>query len=112
MTTAIAQREAFGRTLVELADADDRVLVLDGDLANSTKADIFAEAHPERFLAMGIAEQNMAGVAAGLATLGFVPWISTFAAFAVKRDLDQVRVVIAQPSLNVKIAGAYSLSTP
>ncbi len=104
----IAQREVFGRTLVELADADERVLVLDGDLANSTKADIFAEARPERFLAMGIAEQNMAGVAAGLATLGFVPWISTFAAFAVKRDLDQVRVVIAQPSLNVKIAGAYS----
>jgi transketolase len=57
---------------------------------------------------MGIAEQNMAGVAAGLATLGFVPWVSTFAAFAVKRDLDQVRVVIAQPGLNVKICGAYS----
>ena len=108
MIGGVAQREAFGRTLVELADADDRVVVLDGDLANSTKADIFAEAHTERFLAMGIAEQNMAGVAAGLATLGFVPWISTFAAFAVKRDLDQVRVVIAQPSLNVKIAGAYS----
>ena len=64
----VAQREAFGRTLVELADADDRAVVLDGDLANSTKADIFAEAHTERFLAMGIAEQNMAGVAAGLAT--------------------------------------------
>ena len=108
MIGGVAQREAFGRTLVELADADDRVVVLDGDLANSTKADIFAEAYPDRFLAMGIAEQNMAGVAAGLATLGYVPWISTFAAFAVKRDLDQVRVVIAQPSLNVKIAGAYS----
>ncbi|MDE3094655.1 MAG: transketolase family protein [Chloroflexota bacterium] len=104
----IAQRDVFGRTLVELADADPRLLVLDGDLANSTKADVFAEAYPDRFLAMGIAEQNMAGVAAGLATLGFVPWISTFAAFAVKRDLDQVRVVIAQPSLNVKITGAYS----
>jgi len=105
---SVAQRETFGRTLVELAEQDERVLVLDGDLANSTRADIFAEAYPERFLAMGIAEQNMAGVAAGLATLGFVPWLSTFAAFAAKRDLDQVRVVIAQPSLNVKICGAYS----
>ena len=103
-----SQREVFGRTLVELAAEDERVVVLDGDLANSTRADIFADAYPDRFLAMGIAEQNMAGVAAGLATLGFVPWISTFAAFAVKRDLDQVRVVIAQPSLNVKICGAYS----
>ncbi|MDP9238777.1 MAG: transketolase family protein [Chloroflexota bacterium] len=108
MTAGLAQREIFGRTLVALANDDPRVLVLDGDLANSTRADIFAEAHPDRFLAMGIAEQNMAGVAAGLATLGFVPWISTFAAFAVKRDLDQVRVVIAQPALNVKIAGGYS----
>src|SRR5437867_1790080 len=102
----LAQREVFGRTLVEIGDRDARLLVLDGDLANSTRADIFAETYPDRFLAMGIAEQNMAGVAAGLATLGFVPWISTFAAFAVKRDLDQVRVVIAQPSLNGKIAGA------
>jgi transketolase len=106
--SAVSQREAFGRTLVELANQDERVLVLDGDLANSTRADIFADAYPDRFLAMGIAEQNMAGVAAGLATLGFVPWISTFAAFAAKRDLDQVRMVIAQPSLNVKICGAYS----
>jgi len=57
---------------------------------------------------MGIAEQNMAGTAAGLSTLGFIPWISTFAVFAAKRDLDQVRVVIAQPALNVKIQGAYS----
>ena len=106
--TSPSQREVFGRTLVELAAEDERVVVLDGDLANSTRADIFADAYPDRFLAMGIAEQNMAGVAAGLATLGFVPWVSTFAAFAVKRDLDQVRVVIAQPGLNVKICGAYS----
>src|SRR5205823_10637290 len=108
MTAELAQRDVFGRTLIALADEDPRVLVLDGDLANSTKADMFADAHPDRFLAMGIAEQNMAGVAAGLATLGFVPWISTFAAFSVTRDLDQIRVVIAQPALNVKIAGGYS----
>jgi transketolase len=101
-------REAFGDTLVELGGLYPDLLVLDGDLANSTLADRFAQAYPDRFLAMGIAEQNMAGTAAGLSTLGFIPWISTFAVFAAKRDLDQVRVVIAQPALNVKIQGAYS----
>jgi len=104
----VALRQVFGETLVELGGIYPDLLVLDGDLANSTLADKFAQAYPERFLAMGIAEQNMAGTAAGLATLGFIPWISTFAAFAAKRDLDQVRVVIAQPSLNVKIQGGYS----
>jgi len=104
----VAQRQVFGETLVELGGVYPDLLVLDGDLANSTLSDRFAQAYPDRFLAMGIAEQNMAGVAAGLATLGFIPWLSTFAAFAAKRDLDQVRVVIAQPGLNVKIQGAYS----
>jgi transketolase len=103
-----AQREVFGQTLSELAEEFPNILVLDGDLANSTRADIFAEKHPDKFLQMGIAEQNMMGVAAGLATLGFIPFISTFAAFAVKRAADQVRVVVAQPHLNVKITGAYS----
>ena len=63
---------------------------------------------PDRFFEMGIAEQNLLGVAAGLATVGFVPWISTFAAFVAKRALDQIRVVIAQPHLNVKLCGSYS----
>ncbi|MBA2776468.1 MAG: transketolase family protein [Chloroflexia bacterium] len=101
-------REAWGEHLVALANKYPELVVLDGDLANSTKADIFAAAHPGRFLEMGIAEQNMLGVAAGLATTGYVPWISTFAAFVAKRALDQIRVVIAQPSLNVKMCGAYS----
>ena len=104
----VALRQVFGETLVELGSLYSDLLVLDGDLANSTLADQFAQAYPDRFLAMGIAEQNMAGTAAGLSTLGFIPWISTFAVFAAKRDLDQVRVVIAQPALNVKIQGAYS----
>lgn len=106
--TAVAMRDAWGAKLVELGDQDDRCLVLDGDLANSTKADMFAAAHPDRFFEMGIAEQNMLGVAAGLATVGYVPWISTFAAFLAKRALDQIRVVIAQPALNVKMCGSYS----
>lgn len=105
---SLGVREAWGEHLVTLANKYPELVVLDGDLANSTKADIFAAAHPDRFLEMGIAEQNMLGVAAGLATTGYVPWISTFAAFVAKRALDQIRVVIAQPSLNVKMCGAYS----
>lgn len=107
-STDIAMRDAWGKGLVDLAGTYSNLLVLDGDLANSTKADIFAKAYPERFFEMGIAEQNMLGVAAGLATTGYVPWISTFAAFLAKRALDQIRVVIAQPGLNVKMAGSYS----
>jgi transketolase len=104
----VAMREAWGNGLVELAADYPELLVLDGDLANSTRADIFAAAVPDRFFEMGIAEQNLVGVAAGLATLGFVPWISTFAAFIAKRALDQIRVVVAQPHLNVKLCGSYS----
>jgi len=103
-----AQRVAFGETLVELIDKNPNVVVLDGDLANSTKADYVASQRPENFFEMGIAEQNMMGVAAGMATAGLVPFISTFAAFAAKRDLDQVRIVVAQPGLHVIITGAYS----
>src|SRR5690348_377942 len=90
----VALREAWGNTLVELGSVYPELIVLDGDLANSTRADIFAAAYPSRFFEMGIAEQNLIGAAAGLATLGFVPWISTFAAFVAKRDLDQIRVVV------------------
>ena len=108
MTELIAQRDAFGETLLELARMDPRVVCLDGDLATSTRADIIAEAFPERYFQMGIAEQNMFGVAAGMATVGLIPFVSTFACFTAKRALDQIRIVIAQPSLNVKFIGAYS----
>lgn len=103
-----ALRDVWGETLCELIARDPRVLVLDGDLANSTKADLVAERFPARFLQMGIAEQNMAGVAAGLATVGFVPWISSFAVFLAERDLDQIRMTIAQTGLPVKFGAAYS----
>ncbi|MGI8478073.1 MAG: transketolase family protein [Thermomicrobiales bacterium] len=104
----VGLREAWGQGLAALADIHPDLVVLDGDLANSTRADIFAAAHPERFFEMGIAEQNMIGVAAGMATVGFTPWISTFTAFLASRDLDQIRVVVAQPHLNVKLCGSYS----
>ncbi|MFI5255069.1 MAG: transketolase family protein, partial [Candidatus Limnocylindrales bacterium] len=90
------------------ATADPRIVMLDGDLGSSTKGDIFEEAHPERYLQMGIAEQNMLGVAAGLATMGLIPFISTFVSFAVVRPLDQVRVLIAQTGLPVKITAGYA----
>ncbi len=104
----LAMREVWAATLVELAPLYPRMLVLDGDLANSTRAEVFEAAYPDRFLEMGIAEQNMMGVAAGLATLGFIPWLSSFAAFLTHRDLDQLRVVVAQPNLNVKLGAGYS----
>ena len=100
-------REVFGETVAELASADPRIVMLDGDLGSSTRADIFEKAHPDKYLQMGIAEQNMLGVAAGLATMGLIPFISTFVSFAVVRPLDQVRVLIAQTGLNVKITAGY-----
>ena len=101
-------RDAWAETLCELAPDHPDLLVLDGDLATSTRADRFADAHPDRFLQMGIAEQNMVGVAAGLATLGYVPWLSSFAVFFTHRAIDQVRMLVAQTHANVKIGGAYT----
>jgi transketolase len=101
-------RDAWADTLVDLAAENPDLVVLDGDLATSTRADRFAVAYPERFLQMGIAEQNMVGVAAGLSMLGFVPWLSSFAVFFTHRAVDQVRMVVAQAGANVKIGAGYS----
>jgi transketolase len=101
-------REAFGDELCRLTVTDPRIVVLDGDLANSTFAHRVAECRPSQFLEMGIAEQNMVGVAAGLATVGLRPWVSSFATFLSKRALDQVKVVVAQTNLPVVLVGAYS----
>jgi transketolase len=101
-------REIFGETVADIANHDPRVVMLDGDVGTSTRADIFEKAHPGRYLQMGIAEQNMLGVAAGLATMGLVPFISTFVSFAVVRPLDQIRVLIAQTGANVKITPGYA----
>jgi len=103
-----ALRDVFGDTLVELANTNPNVLVLDADLANSTKADKFAAAHPNQFLEMGIAEQNCVGVAAGLTQLGFIPWLSSFAVFFTHRAVDPIRMLVAQTHANVKLGAAYS----
>lgn len=101
-------RDVWADTLVALAKDDPRIVVLDGDLANSTKADKFAAAHPDRFFEMGIAEQNMVGVAVGMAALGFVPWLSSFTVFFTHRAVDPIRMLVAQTNANVKIGAAYS----
>jgi len=103
-----AMRDAWGDKLVELGDVDQRTVVLDGDLANSTKADKFAKAHPDRFFQMGIAEQNLIGAAAGLASIGYVPWTSSFTVFFTHRAIDPIRMLVAQSHANVKIVGSYS----
>jgi transketolase len=103
-----AMREVWGDKLVEFGNADPRTVVLDGDLANSTKADKFAKAHSDRFFQMGIAEQNLVGAAAGLAAVGFVPWTSSFTVFFTHRAIDPIRMLVAQSHANVKIVGSYS----
>lgn len=103
-----AMRDVWGEKLVELAQSDPRTVVFDGDLANSTKADKFAKAHPQRFFQMGIAEQNLIGAAAGMASIGYVPWTSSFAVFFTHRAIDPIRMLVAQSHANVKIVGSYS----
>jgi transketolase len=102
------QRDVWADTLMELAGTNPDVLVMDADLATSTKADRFAAAYPDRFLQMGIAEQVMVGAAAGLSFTGYVPWVSSFGIFFSTRALDQVRMSVAQTHANVKIGAAYT----
>jgi len=98
-------REAFNRTLIELAQERPEILLLDADNATPATEGLFAEAFPDRFLQMGAAEQNMVGVAAGLATMGFRPYVSSYACFQVYRAHDQVRVLVAQTGLPVRLIG-------
>jgi transketolase len=103
-----AMRDVWGDKLVDLGASDPRTVVLDGDLGNSTKADKFAKSYPERFFQMGIAEQNLVGAAAGLASVGYVSWTSSFAVFFTHRAIDPIRMLVAQSHANVKIVGSYS----
>jgi len=101
-------REAWGHALVEMGIEDPRLIVIDPDVANSSRADIFADALPERFFQVGIAEQNAVAVAAGMASMDFVPWLSSFSPFLSHRAIDVVRIMVAQSKTNVKLAGTYS----
>ena len=104
----IATRDSYGDALVALADAGhDEVMVFDADLSASTKTCKFQKAYPKRFFECGIAESNMMGVAAGMSTFGYVPFVSSFAMFASGRAWEQVRNSIGYPHLNVKIAATH-----
>jgi transketolase len=103
----ISLRNAFGQALVELGSINKEVVVFDSDVGESTQSSMFGKAYPDRFYQMGIAEANMVTAAAGMSTMGFMPWVSAFAVFLAKRALDQIRVSIAYPKVNVKLNGAY-----
>ncbi len=107
MSEKIATRAAFGEALVTLADQYPQLTVLDADLSGSTMTCGFAKAHPHRFFNLGIAESNMMGVAAGLATCGKKVFASSFAMFAAGRAFEQVRNSIAYPGLNVTVVGSH-----
>lgn len=106
--TKIATRDAYGRTLAELAATDEKLVVLDADLSKSTKTCDFAKVCPERFVNMGIAEQNMITTAAGLATVGKHVFCSSFAIFAAGRAYEQIRNAVAYPGLPVTIAATHA----
>ena len=103
----IATREGYGQALAELGAEFDNIVVLDADLAGSTKTGVFAKAFPNRFFNCGIAEANMMCVAAGLSTTGLVPFASSFAMFASGRAFEQIRNSIGYPHLNVKIGASH-----
>jgi len=108
MAPDASQREAYGQTLVELGKENRDIVVLDADLRPSTMTQIFAREFPERVFDCGIAEQDMVGIAAGLAASGKIPFASTFAVFVPGRCFDQIRMSIAQPQLNVKLVTTHS----
>lgn len=103
-----ATRQSYGEELANLGEKNNKVVVLDADLSAATKTSIFAKKFPDRFFDMGIAEQNMIGTAAGLATCGKIPFASTFAMFAAGRAYDQIRNSICYPKLNVKICATHA----
>lgn len=103
----IATRESYGNALKELGAVNDKIVVLDADLANATKTGTFQKAFPDRFYDCGIAEGNMIGVAAGLSTTGLIPFASSFAMFAAGRAYEQIRNSVGYPHLNVKIGATH-----
>ena len=108
MADKIATRESYGNALAELGAKNPDVIVLDADLAGATKTGVFKKAFPDRFFDCGIAESNMVTIAAGLATCGKIPFVSSFAMFAAGRAFEQVRNSVGYPHLNVKIGATHA----
>ena len=111
-TKKIATRDGFGEAIVEAGKANPNVLVLDIDIGKSCKTAAFHKALPDQYLNVGIAEQNGAGVAAGLATCGKIPFVVTYAAFGSMRICEMIRQEICYPNLNVKIACSPQTTAP
>ncbi|MBN1264980.1 MAG: transketolase family protein [Anaerolineales bacterium] len=107
MTEAVPTRDAYGEVLKNLGQENDHVVVFEADISKSTRTCHFARAFPERFFQMGVAEANMMAAAAGMATTGYIPFVSTYAVFASMRACEQIRTFIAYPNLNVKIAVSH-----
>jgi transketolase len=105
--TVRATRDGYGEALRDLGEQDERIVVLGADLTASTRADLFAARFPQRFIEVGIAEQNAINVAAGLAMAGKIPFVSTYAVFVTGRALDQIRTTVCYSNLNVKVVGAH-----
>lgn len=103
-----ATRQSYGEALAKLGEEKENIVVLDADLSTATKTNIFAKKFPERFFNMGIAEQDMVSTAAGMSTMGKIPFLSTFAVFAAGRAYDQIRNSICYPKLNVKICATHA----
>jgi len=101
-------REGFGEALVELAEKDSRIVALSADLRDSTRLDLFAKRFPERLFEVGVAEQNLAGVASGLAAMGKIPFLATYAVFSPGRNWEQIRTTICYNNVPVKLVGAHS----
>ncbi len=104
---SVPLRNIFGEALLEVARANPKVVVLDGDLGNSTKAELVRYEFPERFFNIGIAESNLVGVGAGLAACGFIPFIVSFSSFLLCNAYDQIRLAIAMSNVNAKIVGSH-----
>ena len=104
----IATRDSYGKALVEIGKESDKLIVLDADLAAATKTGVFKKEFPDRHIDCGIAESNMTGIAAGMSTCGYVPFMSTFAMFAAGRAFEQIRNSIGYPHLNVKIGATHA----
>src|SRR5262249_51039123 len=107
-TLGKSTREAFGLALAKLGQEFSDVVVVDGDVHNSTRTEHFAKKFPERFFNVGIAESNLVGVAAGLASAGKRAWLASFAAFVMCNSYDQLRMSVAFPCLDVKVVGTHA----
>lgn len=100
-------RDVFGEALLSVCDENHRVVVLDGDLSNSTKTDLVRQKYPQRFFNIGIAESNLVGIGAGLAACGFIPWITSFSSFLLCNAYDQIRLAVALSNINAKVLGSH-----